>query len=437
MEGSFAQHVCLPEVRARMMGFRGSGVARPGVRTGRVRSGKEDVGMTTKRFILRGKLLGDDQVSDVVLCNGRVEAFKEGGAGRADYGSPSTIIAPTLFDVQVNGYGGMNLQGGKVRPEDVCALTDGLAAQGVSHWIPTLITSAQKDLERGCRVIAEAMQDRAVKRAVPGIHLEGPHISPMDGPRGAHPKRHVRKPNIREFDRCMKAMDGRILYVTLAPETDRAIPFIKALVKRGVLPALGHHLADAHTIAKAVDAGARLCTHLGNGLKAEIPRHNNPLWPQLAEDRLTASLIPDLEHLPPAALKTFVRAKGPDRVILTSDVVHIAGLKPGVYSLEGSKVELLPSGRICLSGTEFLAGSSLGLLQGVVNAARVTDLTLEQAFACASSIPGRFFGLRHRFALPRMGGRADLILLKLDKSKPKWRARIVASFVNGTLASPE
>jgi N-acetylglucosamine-6-phosphate deacetylase len=310
-----------------------------------------------------------------------------------------------------------------------------LAAQGISHWIPTLNTSAQKDLERGCKVLAEAMQHRLVKRAVPGIHIEGPHISPLDGPRGAHPRRHVRKPSIREFDRCMKAVDGKVTYVTLAPETDRAIPFIKSLVKRGVVPALGHHDADSDTIAMAVDAGARLCTHLGNGLKAEIPRHENPIWPQLAEDRLIASLIPDLEHLPPATLKTFVRVKGPDRVILTSDIVHIAGLKPGVYSLDGSQVELLPTGRICLHGTKFLAGSSLGLLQGVVNATRVTDLTLEQAFACASSVPGRFFGLRHRFGAPKVGKRADLILLKLDKAKPKWRVRILASFVNGTLAT--
>ncbi len=391
--------------------------------------------MTTNRLVLRGKVLGEDQVSDVVLCNGRVEAFRGAGASRADYGSASTIIAPTLFDVQVNGYGGTNVQGGKVTPEDVGTLTGKLAAQGVSHWIPTLITSAQKDLERGCRVVAEAMQDAAVKRAVPGIHLEGPCISRLDGPRGAHPRRHVRKPSIREFDRCMKAADGKILYVTLAPEADGAIPFIKALVKRRVLPALGHHDADAGVIAKAVDAGARLCTHLGNGLRAEIPRHDNPLWPQLAEDRLMASLIPDLEHLPPAALKTFVRVKGPDRIILTSDVVHVAGLKPGVYSLEGSKVELLRSGRICLSGTKFLAGSSLGLLQGVVNAAQATDLTLEQAFACASSIPGRFFGLRHRFDLPRVGDRADLVLLNLDRSKPRRQVRVAASFVNGTLAT--
>lgn len=365
------------------------------------------------------------------MRNGVVAAVRKAGKGPVDAGSRDSIIAPTLFDIQVNGYGGVNLQGGNVSPEDVKGVSDALAAKGVSHWIPTLITNSHDNLEHGCRTIAEAMRDRDVARAVPGIHLEGPYISPMDGPRGAHPRQHVRPPSLREFDRYMKVAEGRIAYVTLAPEINGAVPFIKGLVKRGVVVSLGHHNGSADDISRAVDAGARLCTHLGNGLAGQINRHVNPLWPQLADDRLMGAFIADLEHLPAPALKIFLRAKGATNAILTSDVVYVAGLRPGEYNLTGTKVELLPSGRICLSGTEFLAGSSLWLLQGVVNAVRVTDMTLEQAFASATTIPRRLFGLRHRFAPPTPGKRADLIVFKIDKSRPAWRAGVQAVYVGG------
>lgn len=393
--------------------------------------GGDEVRSSKKEIIIRGRLLSEKRVSDVVLRSGTIVAVRCAGKSKADIGSAHAIIAPTLFDIQVNGYGGIDLQGKKVTPEDVRKLTDLLGANGVSHYIPTILTGPQAEMEHGCRVITEALSDSVVRRAVVGIHLEGPYISPVDGPRGAHPKRHVRKPTLREFDRLMKAADGKVAYVTLAPEVPGAIPFIKGLRRRGVLVSLGHHYGDENAIRRAVDAGAQLCTHLGNGMKAEIPRHVNPLWPQLAEDGLTASLIPDLQHLPPAALKTFIRAKGAERTIFTSDVVHIGGMKPGKYDFGRVKCELLPSGRICLSGTELLAGSSLCLLQGLVNAARVTDLSLEQAFACSTTRPARLFGLRHRFRPPRVGKKADLVVFEVDKSKPKWQSTIEAVYVSG------
>jgi N-acetylglucosamine-6-phosphate deacetylase len=268
-----------------------------------------------------------------------------------------------------------------------------------------------------------------VARAVPGFHIEGPYISPMDGPRGAHAKEYVRKPNLNEFDRLYEAAAERILYVTVAPELEGAAAFIKELTRRGVVVALGHHNGSADDIARAVDAGARLSTHLGNGLASMVHRHLNPLWPQLAEDRLHASLIADLEHLPAAVLNTFVRAKGPGHIILTSDCVHIAGLKPGKYALGSMPVELLPSGRICLSGTDLLAGSSLLLLQGVINAAEATDLSLAEAFASAGAIPAKLFGLKHRFAFPAVGTKANLVVFDVARDASGGKKAVIRGVI--------
>jgi len=381
---------------------------------------------------LRGIALGQDKPCDVIIRNGKVVSRRSMSGSRVDAGSRTSIIAPTLFDIQVNGFGGVDLQAPRVVPEDVAHINDLLAARGVSHWVPTLITGPLKRMEATGRVIVKAMKDPRIARAVRGIHIEGPYISPLDGPRGAHAKRYVRKPDIREFDRLLDAADGKVLYTTIAPEIDGAVTFIKALRRRGVHVALGHHNATTEQIARAVDAGARLCTHLGNGLGATIHRHHNPLWSQLAEDRLTATLIADLEHLPPEVLKTFVRAKRPEKVILTSDCVHLAGLKPGAYDLCGIAVQKLRSGRICLSGTDLLAGSSLELLQGVVNAAHVTDMTLEQTFASATSIPAKRLGLRHRFLQPTVGTRANLILFDIEKIRNnKWKTIVRCVFVDG------
>ncbi|MDZ4858492.1 MAG: amidohydrolase family protein [Candidatus Hydrogenedentes bacterium] len=389
------------------------------------------VSTTNKKVVVRGVLPGAKTVSDIVVEGGKVIRVSRAGSGGCDAGSAASIIAPTLFDIQVNGYGGIDLQGIEALPEDVARVDEKLQRIGVSHWIPTIITSSFENTEHGCAMVAAARKDPALAKRIPGVHIEGPYISPDDGPRGAHDKRHVRKPDLREFDRWYEAAEGQVAYITLAPELDGAISFIKEMSKRGVIVSLGHHNATPDQIARAVDAGARMCTHLGNGLAAHIPRHSNPLWPQLAEDRLYASVIADLEHLPPHILKTIVRVKGPERTVITSDAVHIAGLRPGHYNLVGMPVELKKSGRICLSGTELLAGSATSLLQGVINTAKFTDLTLEQAFACASSVPAKLFGVSHRFGVPKPGASANLICIAPPAGNKRAAPTLRACFVDG------
>ncbi len=388
-------------------------------------------GGCTVDMLVRGKMVGNAETRDIRIKDGRVTSIRSIGSKRADLGSRHSFIAPVLFDIQVNGWGGIDLQSPTLMVDDVWRLTHCMAMHGVGYWIPTLITGPLEVMERTCRVIVEARRSPAVRRAIPGIHVEGPFISPQDGARGAHAKDFVRKPNLHEFDRLQEAAEGAIRYITVAPEWDGAPDFIRAVVAQGVVVALGHHNASEEHIAAAVEAGARLCTHLGNGLASMIHRHFNPLWPQLAEDRLAAGFIADLEHLPAPVLKSFVRVKGPERTILTSDCVHIAGLKPGRYSLGGMAVELLPTGRICLSGTDLLAGSSLMLLQGVVNAARVTDLTLEQAVACATSVPAKVLGVRLHFKHPRAGEKAEFIVFDIKKDATNWHAILRGVFIDG------
>jgi len=269
--------------------------------------------MSTSAFMVRGRLAGAETAVDLDLRNGRIHAVLPAGGRTPDMGDADALLAPGLFDIQVNGAWGLDVQAEDLSAETLYALNKRLNGRGVLRWMPTLVTDSVDALEHKCRIVGEALKDAALARHIPGIHLEGPHISPEDGPRGAHPAKYVCPPDIKIFNRLQRAAGGRIRYVTVAPELPGAVPFIRALAATGVVVALGHHAAEASHIRAAADAGARLCTHLGNGMASKIHRHQNPLWPQLADDRLYASVIADLHNHPPGAGRGAVRGGGGGR----------------------------------------------------------------------------------------------------------------------------
>jgi N-acetylglucosamine-6-phosphate deacetylase len=316
-------------------------------------------------------------------------------------------LAPGLIDLQVNGYRGFDLNANSLTPETVVDLARAMLATGVTAFLPTIITAPEEKITACLQAIAAARQREPwLQHMIPGVHVEGPHLSPHDGPRGAHSREHIRPPSIDEFDRWQRACGNLVLLVTVSPHWPNSTAYIHALRERGVLVSIGHTDASIEQIRSAVDAGATLSTHLGNGVAATLPRHPNLLWTQMAEDRLTAMLIADGHHLPADTLKVMLRAKGLDRVILTSDAVALAGMLPGIYSTPvGGEVELTPDGRLCLPGTRLLAGSVTPLKDAVALVAN-TQLTLADALRLATENPARILG---RTASLKAGANADLI----------------------------
>jgi N-acetylglucosamine-6-phosphate deacetylase len=200
--------------------------------------------------------------------------------------------------------------------------------------------------------------------------------------------------------------------VTLSPHFKGMEAYVSALTARGVHVALGHTDASAEEIHRAVNAGARLSTHLGNGIAGLIPRHSNVLWPQLEDDRLTATLIADGHHTPADMFKVMVRAKGFDRCILVSDTVALAGMPPGTYTAPvGGRVELHANGRLSLAGTEFLAGAAVPLKDGVARAMSMLGSSLADGLRMATENPGRFVGGLGRL---RIGAPADLVRFTIE-----------------------
>jgi len=325
-------------------------------------------------------------------------------------------IAPAFFDLQINGYGGVWFADEKLTVDQVVTVLAGYREHGVSRLFPTLITSSREALEHGFRTVRAACEKEPwVDRMVAGCHLEGPYISDQDGPRGAHPIQHVRPCDWSEFEALNAASGGRIRLVTVAAEAVGAVDFIRRASEAGILVALGHQAADAAQIRAAVDAGARLSTHLGNGAAGMLKRHPNFLWDQLAEDRLTASVISDGHHLPDAVLKTFVRAKSPERIVITCDASGLAGSPPGVYETAFGPFEVVPEGKIVVAGQRtLLAGSAQTTEMCVGHMVKAAGVTLGQACDMASRIPLRLCGLEVPRLLP--GARADLVQFQFEPS---------------------
>ncbi len=311
---------------------------------------------------------------------------------------PSTYRGPGLIDLQVNGYAGFdfNADPERWRPADWSGVVEAMSRRGVRAALPTLIT------DRPDRMIARAeafgriaSADARLSSFFPGLHIEGPFISAEDGPRGAHPLAHcsepARMPDL--MGALMEVAGARILLVTLAPELPGAIDLIHTLRTAGIVVAIGHTAAGPDQLDAAVEAGARLSTHLGNGSHLLLPRLDNYVQRQLADDRMAASFIADGHHVPWPTLRNFLRAKTPDRSVLVTDAMAAADCGPGRYEFGGGEVVVSADLRCARPGATHLAGSALTLDRAILNVARFCGVPFETAWAMASEVPAALLGI--------------------------------------------
>lgn len=296
------------------------------------------------------------------------------------------IEFPGFFDLQVNGFAGVDFNE-HCTPEQLQHATQAQCATGVTRFLPTLITSSGEHFASCARALANFTDP-----AMAGIHMEGPYISPEDGPRGAHPKAHACAASIADFQRRQEAAQGKIVLVTLAPEVPNALTLIEYLVAQKIKVAIGHTAATPAQIRDSITAGATLATHLGNGCANLLPRHPNFIWEQLAADELTASFIVDGHHLPAATVKAMMRAKTLARSVLVTDAIAAAGCAPGLFELGGVTVKLSTDGRVAEPGKPWLAGSSLTMERAVANTAKFTGLPLADVLPLASTQPAAYIG---------------------------------------------
>lgn len=372
---------------------------------------------------IQGIFYLDQAPIEIDIRNGRISKITRLPETEAE--NLKTYIAPGFIDIQINGYASIDFSGEDLTVDGVRTATETLWKDGVTTFFPTIITNSHERIKNNFTVLAEAAQQGDMGLSIPGFHLEGPYISPEDGFRGAHLKEFVRQPDWQQFETYYDAADSKILFLTLAPEMDGAIELTQRAVAKGVVVGIGHTGADAAQIKKAVDAGASISTHLGNGCANMIHRHNNPLWPQLADDRLSPSLIVDGHHLLPEEVQTFYKVKGPQRVLLISDALDLAGMPPGEYVAGGKKVVMTPDGTIKYPEQNVLAGASLPIGRGVQNIIAFTGCSLADAVHMATRNQAQHFGLTDRGEIVP-GKRADLVAFSMQNGEITIEKTILA-----------
>ena len=302
--------------------------------------------------------------------------------------------AAGLFDFQVNGFGGVDFQRDDLTSTEFAHAVAALRKHGTSGIFATLITD---EIDALCRRFAALEKLCATVpsagAAILGYHLEGPWLSPTPGYRGAHPAGPMRAPTSADYERLQAAAHGRLRLITLAPEWPGSAEFIAAVTQQGVHVSLGHTNASEAEIDAAIRAGARFCTHLGNGCPLELPRHDNIVQRLLARDELTACFIPDGIHLPKGVLKNFVRAKPAGRVLFTTDAMAGAGAPPGRYTIGPHLIAVGADGVARQPGEKNFAGSTLTPDVGVRHIADWLNLTPETARNFWSTAPAAAFGI--------------------------------------------
>lgn len=300
----------------------------------------------------------------------------------------------SLFDIQINGFAGTDFQSADFSPSAVRHAVDGLAKHQTLRFFPTFITDSLERLEaKFSRFEDIRKSDAVVREAACGYHLEGPWLSPEPGFCGAHNPKYMGPPDYAAFQRLQTAAGGNIKLLTVAPEWAGSAEFIRRVTADGVAVSLGHTNADDAAIDEAIVAGARFCTHLGNGVPAIMHRHDNVMQRLLARDELTAFFIPDGIHLPPAVLKNFFRAKLSDRALFTTDCMAAAGAPNGTYRIGEIEVSVGDDRVVRQPGGQGFAGSALTPDEGVANMERWLGVDSARARALFSTDIAAAFGV--------------------------------------------
>jgi len=372
-------------------------------------------------LVLEGLLYLDGNPVIIKISDGRLAEIQH---MKSEDVIPEVYIAPGLIDIQINGYMGVDFSGADLTIDEIRKATKELWKEGVTTFLPTLITNEHNALKKNFAIMAQALDDPEIGKSIPGFHLEGPYISPVQGFRGAHLEKYIRDPDWQEFIQYQNAAKQGIKLITVAPEVEGAIPFIRNCIDNGVVVSLGHHNGSAETIRKATDAGASMSTHLGNGCANMIDRHNNPLWAQLADDRLTPTIIADGFHLTEEELQTFYKVKGAGNIVLVSDALDLAGLPPGEY-VRGERTVLLTPDVVKFPAENVLAGAASPITKCVSTMLKVTQCNLKNAIQMASTNPAKMLGLTEIGEISQ-GKRADLILFTIEDEKIVIQKTIVA-----------
>jgi N-acetylglucosamine-6-phosphate deacetylase len=298
------------------------------------------------------------------------------------------------FDLQVNGYGGVDFNQDDLTFAQLETACIALARDGVAGILATIITEQLPLMEQRIRRLVELRAISPVaQQLIWGLHIEGPFISPRDGYRGAHPLDAVRPSELDAMKRLLEAGRGLVRYVTLAPEHDASFAVTKYLAAQGIAIAAGHSDASFDQLRGAIDAGLTLYTHLGNGCPGQMARHDNIVQRVLSlREKLWITFIADGAHIPWFALRNYLDLAG-ERAVIVTDAIAPAGLGPGSYTLGRWDLQIGDDLVARSPDGSHLVGSALSMLGVIERLTRELNLSSKRIEQLISVNPRRALGI--------------------------------------------
>lgn len=361
-------------------------------------------------ILKNGTVLDDDftfrthdlQYENGIICENGTDTESEDCTG--------CYIVPGLIDIHIHGAMGFDCM--DLSFEAINTISYFLAKNGVTTFLPTLITQSGKWLTSAVKNI-RAAKERGVNGAdIAGIFMEGPYFSAKY--KGAHDEKFLRNPLLQEFDEFYAASGGMINTIGVAPELEGAAEFIRAAKER-VNIAIGHTDADYDTAMSAISEGASRLIHTFNAMRPFTHRSPNAIGAAF-DSNIFCECISDGFHLSPSAVRLIYKAVGADRMILITDAVRAAGMADGQYDLGGLPITVTDGRAYTADGA--IAGGTSTLLMCVKKAAEF-GIPIETAFMMASKNPARAINVFDDRGSITVGKRADLLILNKDLSVKK------------------
>lgn len=318
----------------------------------------------------------------------------------------NAVVLPGFIDEHIHGAGGSDAMDGNTK--DLAIIAETVAKEGTTSFLATTMTQSKENILKAMRAVKEYREAAGEQGArIAGVHLEGPFIAAAH--KGAQPLEYVAAPDAKTFDEYNAACGNAIKIITLAPETDGALDFIRHIVAQGTVVSIGHTGAKYAEVKAAMEAGATNVTHTYN---AQSPLHHREIGvvgsALLLED-LYCELICDTIHVSVPAMQLLVKNKRADKLALITDAMRAKGLADGVSELGGQTVYVKGGEARLADGT--LAGSVLRMNRALQNMVEKVGVPLTQAVDYCTINPARTLKMENEAGSIAEGKRADFAVL--------------------------
>ena len=362
-----------------------------------------------------------EQQADLLIRDGKITALsdsKSPSAGSDEIDLSGCTLLPGFIDVHIHGATGVDTMDADAA--GLRRISQFLATQGVTAWLPTLVPAPDADYTRAIAAIEEAMKSPGGARIL-GVHYEGPFVNSAQC--GALRQQYFRSFVNNDALDSLPMLDNpaAVHMITIAPEIEGGIDLVHQLKQRGWTVSIGHTRAEFDLLDKALAAGARHMTHFMNAMAPLHQRAPGPIGWGLLRDEVTCDVIADGIHLDRRALELILKSKGPERLMLISDAIAAAGLGDGDYQIWGESISV-KNGR-----TRNVRGSIAGSVISLLDAVRMTEslgVSEVDLARMASTNSARLLGIDGECGSIAAGKRADLVALDGD-------GQVVLVMVNG------